>query len=74
MRPQSDERAGERAGLRSGVRALGAVLRQIFGMPDYDGYLEHRRQAHPGEPVMSRAEYFADHLEWRYRGGAPRCC
>ncbi len=63
MRPVSDR-----------VRALGAVLRQIFGMPDYDGYLEHRRAAHPGEPVMSRAEYFADHLERRYRGGPSRCC
>ncbi len=67
MRPESD--------LRSRLRAVGAVLRQLFGMPDYDGYLEHRRAAHPGEPVMSRAEYFADHLESRYRGGGPsRCC
>jgi uncharacterized short protein YbdD (DUF466 family) len=70
MRPESDERAG----IRSRVRALGAVLRQIFGMPDYDGYLEHRRAAHPDEPVMSRAEYFADHLAWRYGGGPTRCC
>ncbi len=45
------------------------------GMPDYDTYVRHRRAAHPGEPVMSYAEFFRERQDARYGSAAnPRCC
>ncbi len=55
-------------------RKFARAVRQIFGMPDYDRYVEHRRVCHPGEPVLSRREYFAQQVERRYAGGPNRCC
>ncbi|MBI4421104.1 MAG: YbdD/YjiX family protein [Gemmatimonadetes bacterium] len=56
------------------VRRLARVVRQVFGMPDYDRYVEHRRARHPGEPVLSCADYFVQQIERRYSGGPNRCC
>ena len=50
------------------------VVRQIFGMPDYDRYVEHRHVCHPGEPLLSRREYFTQQIERRYENGPSRCC
>ena len=49
----------------------------MVGIPDYDTYVEHRRHAHPGEPMMTREEFFRNRQECRYagRGGRiNRCC
>ncbi len=51
--------------------------RLMVGLPDYDAYAAHRRAAHPGEPVMSRAEFHRERTERRFGGGADRigrCC
>jgi uncharacterized short protein YbdD (DUF466 family) len=59
----------------SPLRGIGRALRVIFGMPDYDRYLSHRRACHPDEPVLSPGEHYAEHLRRRYEGGGPsRCC
>ncbi|HUO39013.1 MAG TPA: YbdD/YjiX family protein [Mycobacterium sp.] len=48
--------------------------RALMGDSHYERYLEHRRRAHPGEPVLSEREY------WRARHAATdanpgmRCC
>jgi uncharacterized short protein YbdD (DUF466 family) len=52
----------------------GQTFRQVFGMPDYDRYLEHRRQCHPGEPVLGPRAFYQQQLEQRYAGGTGRCC
>ena len=49
------------------------TARLMVGVPDYGAYLAHRRAAHPGEPVMSRAEFHRVAAERRY-GGVSRCC
>ena len=59
------------------LRAIGRAARLMVGLPDYDSYAAHRRNAHPGEPVMSRAEFHRERTERRYGGGAgriSRCC
>lgn len=56
------------------LRRLARLWRDIFGMPDYERYLEHRRCHHPGEPVLSRGEHFKQQVEGRYAGGGGRCC
>ena len=57
------------------IRRLARAIRVIFGMPDYEHYVEHRRACHASEPVLSPSEYYAQHLKRRYEGGGPtRCC
>jgi uncharacterized short protein YbdD (DUF466 family) len=60
--------------LASKLRA-GANL--MVGQPDYEAYAQHRRSAHPGEPVMSREAFFLERQARRFGEGgerAFRCC
>lgn len=45
-----------------------------IGIPDYEAYVAHRRRQHPGEPVMSRDDFFRERMTARYRRGTSRCC
>jgi uncharacterized short protein YbdD (DUF466 family) len=66
---------------------LAAKLRSgaglMVGQPDYDTYARHRGTKHPGEPLMSREEFFLERQARRFGEGvgAPggglrgfRCC
>jgi uncharacterized short protein YbdD (DUF466 family) len=65
---------GARYAVHVARRAL-SIIKTVFGMPDYDRYVEHRRECHPGVPVLSPSEFYAEHLKRRYEGGGPtRCC
>lgn len=51
--------------------------RLMVGVPDYDDYVAHRHAEHPGEPVMTLAEFHRNRIDRRYGGGpdrVPRCC
>lgn len=54
-------------------RRIGAYLRAVTGMPDYEGYMRHVCLAHPGQTPLSREEHFAQHIAQRY-SGVSRCC
>ncbi|BFO57459.1 YbdD/YjiX family protein [Paracidovorax citrulli] len=60
----------------TGGRYLAQSLRLMVGLPDYDAYLTHRERTHPGEPVMSYAEFFRERQDARYGGNGRigRCC
>lgn len=63
--------------LRDAMKALARAARLMVGLPDYDLYLAHRREKHPGEPAMSRAEFHRERTERRFGGGPDRisrCC
>lgn len=54
------------------AQRLGAMM---VGMPDYDAYLRHMREHHPGEPAMGRTAFFRDRQEARYGGrNGGKCC
>ena len=55
------------------LELLRRTARLMVGVPDYDVYLRHREAAHPGESVMTRAEFYAERAEKRF-GGVSRCC
>jgi uncharacterized short protein YbdD (DUF466 family) len=55
-------------------QSLCSACRQVFGMPDYERYLEHAAQLHPGAPVLSRDDYCAKVIERRYGQSVGRCC
>ena len=56
------------------LRLSRQALRLMVGVPDYDAYLAHRRTDHPGEPVMSYAEFFRERQDSRYASGKVRGC
>ncbi|HEV2620657.1 MAG TPA: YbdD/YjiX family protein [Frateuria sp.] len=50
------------------------TARLCCGVPDYDAYLRHLREHHPGRPVPSYAEFFRERQSARYKGTGGRCC
>lgn len=63
--------------LATSGRRLREAARLMIGVPDYETYVAHRREAHPGEPVMSYAEFFRERQSARYGEGSTRgfrCC
>jgi uncharacterized short protein YbdD (DUF466 family) len=56
------------------LRALRRGWLQVFGIPDYERYLDHHAAHHPGEPVLSRREFFAKAIDRKYCRSGPRCC
>jgi uncharacterized short protein YbdD (DUF466 family) len=50
-----------------------AIVRAILGVPDYESYVAHMRQAHPGDRVMSETEFRLARMNDRYNRTS-RCC
>lgn len=58
-------------------RLFTQTAKLMVGVPDYQTYVDHRALTHPGEPVLTEAEYFVDRQNRRYGvgpGSAMRCC
>jgi uncharacterized short protein YbdD (DUF466 family) len=55
-------------------RVVARAAHLMVGIPDYDTYVAHRRSAHPGDPIMTRVEFYRERTERRYGGGISRCC
>jgi uncharacterized short protein YbdD (DUF466 family) len=62
------------AGLLDRLRDARRVCRQMFGIPDYERYLAHAAEHHPGAPVLSRRDFCAQAIERKYSKGGARCC
>ena len=56
------------------LRLTRQAARLMVGVPDYETYLAHRRERHPGEPVMSYAEFFRERQDSRYASSKVRGC
>ncbi|HJY86688.1 MAG TPA: YbdD/YjiX family protein [Candidatus Acidoferrales bacterium] len=53
------------------------TARLMVGIPDYEGYVAHRRANHPDQPIMTYEEFFVERQEARYAIGKGRfrgCC
>jgi uncharacterized short protein YbdD (DUF466 family) len=50
------------------------TARLMCGLPDYDAYVAHLRNVHPGRPVPSYEMFFRERQAARYGRGAARCC
>jgi uncharacterized short protein YbdD (DUF466 family) len=61
-------------GLRPRLRSLCSACRQVFGMPDYERYLAHAAERHPGAPLLTRGGFCAQAIDRRYGAGGARCC
>ena len=51
-----------------------AVLRCVIGAPDYERYLAHASNRHPGTTPLTREEFARDALSRRYDRPGSRCC
>jgi uncharacterized short protein YbdD (DUF466 family) len=60
--------------IRDALRRAGRIMRRVIGAPDYDRYLSHVRECHPGTVPMTRAEFERSRLEQRYSQPGQRCC
>lgn len=56
------------------LRRAAAVVRRIVGVPDYERYVAHVRDRHPGTVPMSRDDFVRARLEDRYSKPGQRCC
>jgi len=53
------------------------TARLMIGVPDYETYVKHREEFHPGEPIMSYEEFFFERQSVRYTVSKERmkgCC
>ena len=69
-----EARQARRARLLERARALRKAYLQVFGIPDYEGYLEHMAVKHPSDAVLSQREFFACAIDRKYSKKGPRCC
>jgi uncharacterized short protein YbdD (DUF466 family) len=52
-----------------------STVKTMFGMPDYEKYLEHHRANHPDQEPLSEKDFYVQRLKERYESsGATRCC
>jgi uncharacterized short protein YbdD (DUF466 family) len=56
------------------ARTLRRAYLQMFGIPDYECYVSHMASHHPGDPLLSRREFFARAIDRKYARNGPRCC
>jgi uncharacterized short protein YbdD (DUF466 family) len=56
------------------LRTLCSACRQVLGIPDYERYLAHAAQLHPGAPVLTRGDFCAQAIDRKYGRGGARCC
>ena len=74
MKSQGPSLDASQFGLADQVRKIAKVVRTIIGAPDYDRYVAHVKECHPGQAVMSRDEFSKSRLEARYNQPGNRCC
>jgi uncharacterized short protein YbdD (DUF466 family) len=59
---------------RERIERVATVVRRIIGVPDYDRYVAHVCEKHPGVKPMSREEFERQRLVDRYSRPGSRCC
>ncbi len=55
-------------------RVCARAARLAIGIPDYDAYVAHLRERHPGRRPMGREAFFRERMQARYGRGRSRCC
>jgi uncharacterized short protein YbdD (DUF466 family) len=60
--------------LAKAIARVRPAYHQIFGIPDYQCYLDHVAAHHPGQAPLSRREFFARAIERKYRRSGAKCC
>ena len=59
---------------RAWLTRAAAVVRRVIGAPDYEYYLAHVRERHPGRTPLTREQFTRSQLSARYDTPGSRCC
>jgi uncharacterized short protein YbdD (DUF466 family) len=59
---------------RGAFARVAALVRRIIGAPDYDAYLLHLSECHPGKEPLTEDEFLEERLEAKYSRPGQRCC
>ena len=62
------------AGVKETLLRAAAVVRRVVGVPDYERYVAHVRECHPGTEPMSRRQFEESRLHDKYSQPGQRCC
>ena len=54
--------------------AAARAARLAIGIPDYQVYVAHMREHHPGAAPMERGAFVLERMQARYGKGRARCC
>lgn len=60
--------------VQRGWRVAARAARLAIGIPDYEVYVAHMREHHPGAPPMDRGAFVLERMQARYGKGRARCC
>jgi uncharacterized short protein YbdD (DUF466 family) len=60
--------------VRDWLHRVRQAWNQVVGIPDYERYLAHHAEHHPGEPALSREAFVAQAIDRKYCRNGPRCC
>ena len=74
-RSRTARRAGDGARrAQRARRAAARVARLAIGIPDYEVYVAHMQEHHPGASPMDRGAFVRERMQARYGQGRARCC
>ena len=60
--------------IATSLSAVARIVKTIIGVPDYERYIAHQREAHPGCEPLSREAFMRERLEARYNSPGSKCC
>jgi uncharacterized short protein YbdD (DUF466 family) len=60
--------------IRLTLSAIARALRGVAGVPDYGRYVAHMHMHHPGAPLLSPRELFAQRQRDRFERPGGKCC
>jgi uncharacterized short protein YbdD (DUF466 family) len=60
--------------LRSRIDRAVRVMKTIFGVPDYERYLEQHCERYPDATPLTKEEFFVDRWKAKYSRPGQRCC
>lgn len=63
-----------RSQIRQRIEMVLKVVRRIIGVPDYEGYVKHVCEHHPGATPLTRKEFERERMAAKYTRPGSRCC
>lgn len=60
--------------LVSAFASIARAMRAVLGVPDYERYVAHMRDSHPGCAILTRDQFARERMDARYSRPGARCC
>jgi uncharacterized short protein YbdD (DUF466 family) len=60
--------------VKQAIRVISYIGKGISNLPDYQAYVKHVQEKHPGQEPPTEKEFFEELLANKYGPNAKRCC